>query len=294
MLKIKTPSKGLVAHGISACHGCGLELVGRVYVDTLGKNTIICIPPGCGALFSGYSNETSVQIPGFQGNLEATAAYASGIKAGLEMQGKGDVTVAALAGDGATVDIGLQSLSGMLERGDRVLYLCYDNEAYMNTGIQGSASTPLAAWTTTTPAGKSVSRKNLMQIVAAHNIPYAATASVANVDDLKKKIKKAQEATKIGPAFLHVHAPCPTGWGYTPSKTIEVARLAIETKCWVQYEVEYDKITVAPLKNVKPVEEYLKSQGRFRGLNPEIIAKVQADVDRQYDQLVKRAALSQE
>lgn len=295
MLTIKTPSKGLVAHGISACHGCGLELVGRVYVDTLGKNTVICIPPGCGALFSGYSNETSVQIPGFQGNLEATAAYASGIKAGFEIQGREDITVAALAGDGATVDIGLQSLSGMLERRDKVLYLCYDNEAYMNTGIQSSASTPLYAWTTTTPGGKPVSRKDLLQIVMAHGIPYAATASVCNVDDLKKKIKKAHEATKYGPAFLHVHAPCPTGWGYDPAKTIEVARLAVETKCWVLCEVENgEKITLAPLKNEKPVQAYLEAQKRFRGLTPEIIESVQKEVDRQYTMLSKRAALSQE
>lgn len=295
MLTIKDPSKGLVAHGISACHGCGLELVGRVYVDTVGKNSVICIPPGCGALFSGYANETSVQIPGFQGNLEATAAYAAGVKAGFEIQGKGDINVVALAGDGATVDIGLQSLSGMLERGDKVLYLCYDNEAYMNTGIQSSSSTPLYAWTTTTPAGKPVRRKDLMQIVMAHGIPYAATASVADVADLKRKIKKALEATKTGPAFLHVHAPCPTGWGYPAEKTIELARKAISTKCWNLFEVfDGEKIVIKEVKNPEPVEAYLSMQKRFRTLDKASIATVQAEVDRLYELLLKRAALSQE
>ncbi|MDL2307833.1 thiamine pyrophosphate-dependent enzyme, partial [Desulfovibrio sp. OttesenSCG-928-C06] len=233
MLDIKTPAKGLVAHGLSACHGCGLELTGRVFVNTAGKNSVICIPPGCGALFSGMGNETALRIPGLQGNLGATAAYAAGIRAGFEMQGREDINVLAMAGDGATVDIGLQSLSGMLDRGEKVLYLCYDNEAYMNTGIQGSASTPSHAWTSTTPAGKQGGRKDLLQIVAAHRIPYAASASVGDVDDLRKKILRALEAIKSGPAFLHVHAPCPTGWGYDPAKTIEIARLAVESKCWL-------------------------------------------------------------
>lgn len=290
MLSIKTPSKGLVSHGISACHGCGLELAGRLYVETLGKKTVLCIPPGCAALFSGYGNETAVKVPGIQGNLGATAAFASGIRAGFDIQGRGDITVAALAGDGATVDIGLQSLSGMLERGERVLYMCYDNEAYMNTGIQGSASTPHYAWTTTTPAGKAAPRKDLMRIVMAHGIPYAASASVANIDDLKRKIKKAMAATARGPAFLHVHAPCPTGWGYKPEHTVEIARKAVQSKCWVLYEVENGRLRLNPLKNPQPVGVYLAAQKRFRGLTPEIIAEIQQDVDRQYNLLVKCSA----
>ena len=291
---IKTPAKGLVAHGISACHGCGMELVGRVLVDTIGKNSVICIPPGCAALFSGYGNETSVQIPGVQGTLEATSAYATGIKAGFEVQGKGDINVVGLAGDGATVDIGLQSLSGMLERGDRVLYVCYDNEAYMNTGIQGSASTPLYAWTTTTPGGKAVRRKDLLQIVLAHGIPYAATASVANIDDFKRKVKKGLEATKTGPAFIHVHAPCPTGWGYDAAKTIELARTAVETKCWLLYEVfDGTKMVLAPLKKQQPIENYLNMQKRFRGVSPEGIKCAQADVDSLYDVICKKAQAMQ-
>lgn len=291
MLTIKTPSKGLVAHGISACHGCGLELVGRIFINTAGRNSVICIPPGCAALFSGYGNETSVQIPGVQGTLEATAAYAAGIKAGFEVQGRDDINVLGLAGDGATVDIGLQSLSGALERGDKILYVCYDNEAYMNTGIQSSSSTPLHAWTTTTPGGKPVRRKDLLQIVAAHGIPYAATASVGYVDDLKKKVQKALEATKHGPAFLHIHAPCPTGWGYESGKTIELAKAAVDSKCWINYEVfDGEKIVLSPVKNPVPVENYLKPQKRFKGVSAAQFAEIQAEVDRLYTLLEKKAA----
>ncbi len=294
MLTIKTPAKGIVSHGISACHGCGLELVGRIYINTAGRNSVIVIPPGCAALFSGYGNETAVQIPGVQGTLEATAAYAAGIKAGFEIQGRNDINVMGLAGDGATVDIGIQSLSGALERGDKILYMCYDNEAYMNTGIQSSSSTPLFAWTTTTPGGKPVRRKDLLQIVAAHGIPYAATASVAFVDDLKKKVEKALEATKIGPAFLHVHAPCPTGWGYDSSKTIELARAAVESKCWVNYEViDGEKIIITPLKKTQPVENYLKPQKRFKGISDEQCKQIQAEVDRLYELLLRKAVASQ-
>lgn len=291
MLTIKTPSKGLVAHGISACHGCGLELIGRIFFDTAGTNSVVCIPPGCAALFSGYGNETAVRIPGVQGTLEATAAYAAGIKAGFEIQGRGDVNVLGLAGDGATVDIGLQSLSGALERGDRILYVCYDNEAYMNTGIQSSSSTPLHAWTTTTPGGKPARRKDLLGIVAAHGIPYAATASVGYVDDLRKKFEKALEATKTGAAFIHVHAPCPTGWGYDSARTIELSKAAVESKCWINYEVfDGERYAVSEVKKVQPVDNYLKMQKRFKGITPEQIGEIQGEVDRQYALLLKKAA----
>jgi len=292
MLTIKTPSKGLVSHGISFCHGCGLEIAGRVIFSAMDKNTVVCIPPGCAALFSGYGIETSVRIPGFQGNLECTAAYAAGIKAGFEVQGKNDITVMGLAGDGATVDIGLQALSGALERGDKILYICYDNEAYMNTGIQGSASTPLAAWTTTTPSGKGSNSKHLMEIVMAHRIPYAASASIAHIEDLRKKVVKAKEATKTGPAFIHVHIPCPTGWGIDPAKAVEVARLAVNSKCWLLMESEGGiKLAVTRVKNPVPVEEYLKSQRRFRGFKAEQLEAMQQYIDREYNFMLARSEI---
>lgn len=294
MLTIKDPAKALVAHGVSTCAGCGLELAIRVILDVLGENTVIVIPPSCSALFSGFGNETTLRIPGVQGNLENTAAIAAGIRAGFEYQGKADINVLGLAGDGGTADIGLQSLSGALERGDRIFYVCYDNEAYMNTGIQGSSSTPLGAWTTTTPFGKPVNRKNLMQIVAAHGIPYAATASIGYIDDLRKKVEKAKTATSDGPVFLHIHAPCPTGWGYDPAQTVELAKLAVTSRCWNLYEMEYGtQVTITKkIKKVKPVEGYLKPQKRFKGVRGETLAQIQAQVEKEYAQLELLAGLA--
>lgn len=290
MLTMKSEAKGLIANGVSLCAGCGLELAARIVLDVLGSNTVMVIPPGCAALFSGYGNETVTKIAGFQGNLENTAAYAAGIKAGFEMQGRDDIQVLGLAGDGATVDIGLQSLSGALERGDKILYICYDNEAYMNTGIQSSGSTPLSAWTTTTPGGKPVYRKDMVGIVAAHKIPYAATASVGYVDDFRKKVEKAKAATAVGPAYLQVHVPCPTGWGTKPSQAIEVARLAVQSLCWPLYEIidgEEYKLTVRVAKP-KPVSDYLKLQKRFASVDTKQTEELQAAVDKEYANLMKK------
>jgi len=287
MSEIKASAKGLVAHGVSACAGCGLELAVRIIIDVLGRNTVIVIPPGCAALFSGYGSETGMKIAGFQGNLENTAAYAAGIKAGFEIQGKNDITVLGLAGDGATVDIGIQSLSGALERGDKIIYICYDNEAYMNTGIQGSGSTPRQAWTTTTPAGKTARRKDMMRIVAAHRIPYAATASIGYVDDFRKKVEKAKASG--GPAFLHVHIPCPTGWGFDPAKSIEIAKLAVQTKSWPLYEIvdgNDEKMTVNISKSVG-IAGYLKMQRRFSDVTTEEIEGIQKEVDSEYAELLR-------
>lgn len=275
---------GLVAHGVSACAGCGLELIIRNVLDVLGEDTVILIPPGCSALFCGFGAEGGMKLAGFQGNLENTAAVAAGVRAGLEMQGNDHTTVLAFAGDGATVDIGIQSFSGMVERGDRVLYVCYDNEAYMNTGIQSSSSTPLGASTTTTPGGKPVPRKDLLQIAMAHNIPYAATASVANIPDLRKKVQKAKDTD--GPSLLHIHAPCPTGWGYPPAKSIEVCKKAVETGAWVLYEYENGAVHVnVKRKQLAPVADYLSMQSRFKGVTPETVETIQRTVQRHYEAL---------
>lgn len=286
MYEIKTQSKGLVAHGVSTCAGCGLELAIRKILDILGENTVIVIPPGCAALFSGYGKETALKIPGFQGNLENTAAYAAGIKAGFEAQGREDVTVLAFAGDGATVDIGLQALSGMLERGDKVLYICYDNEAYMNTGIQGSGSTPMMAATTTTPAGKAGPRKNMVEIAAAHKIPYAATASIGYINDLKKKVTKAK--TVDGPVYLHIHVPCPTGWAFDPALTIRAAKAAVETGAWLLYEVENGRRKLnRKVDKLKPVQEYLQLQGRFKHITEEDIKRIRQEIENNISALLR-------
>jgi pyruvate ferredoxin oxidoreductase beta subunit len=269
----------LISNGVSTCAGCGLELVARSLLAVLGKNTVIVIPPGCAALFSGLGRETALRIAGFMGNLENTAAYAAGIRAGFEMQGKNDITVLGMAGDGATVDIGLQSLSGMMERGDRVLYVCYDNEAYMNTGIQSSSSTPKGARTTTTPRGKSVFRKDVLGVVAAHRIPYAASASIGYLKDFREKIKKASLVN--GPSYIHVHTPCPTGWFFDPSKTIEVARLAVKTGAWPLFEIIDGIKQPHQQKITLPVKEYMAAQGRFSQITEEELQLIQNDINSQ-------------
>jgi len=281
MLEIKHKSKGLVSHGVSACAGCGLEIVMRSAMRVLGEDTMIVIPPGCSALFSGFGKESALKVPGFQGNLENSAACAAGMRAALNAKGNTHTKVLAFAGDGATVDIGIQALSGVLERRDKIIYICYDNEAYMNTGIQGSSSTPQFASTTTTPAGKNTGRKDLVQIAIAHDIPYAATASIYNIRDLERKINKASEID--GPALIHVHAPCPTGWRYDPGKTIQVARSAVETGCWIQYEYEDGNYTLNyNPKELKPIEEYIGLQGRFKKISDEDKEFMQENVKKHF------------
>jgi pyruvate ferredoxin oxidoreductase beta subunit len=256
-------------------------------MEVLGQDTIIVIPPGCSALFSGFGRETNLKIAGIQGNLENSAACASGIRAGLNAQGNTHTNVLAFAGDGGTVDIGLQSLSGAIERRDRIIYVCYDNEAYMNTGIQGSSSTPLWASTTTTPGGKSVTRKNLIGIAMAHDIPYAASASLQNINDLKKKVKKAMETS--GPALLHIHCPCPTGWFYEPKYTIRLAKLAVTTGNWILYEYQDGKVTINyKPQQLEPIDEYIKLQGRFRHVKPEQLEQIKAEVKKTYETFVEK------
>jgi len=285
--ELKSEAKGLVAHGISTCHGCGLELAMRTVLGALGERTILVIPPGCAAMFSGYGKETAVKVAGIQGCLENTAAIAAGIRAGLEVQGIEDVNVVAFAGDGGTVDIGLQSLSGALERGDRIIYICSDNEAYMNTGIQGSGSTPYGARTTTTPAGKRNFRKDMLAIAVAHRIPYVASASAFYPEDLRRKVLKARDCG--GPAYIHMFMPCPTGWGYPSEKSVEISELAVKTRIWPLYEVVNGKYRLTVTVNDPvPVERYLRMQRRFRSLTDEDIAAIQAFVDAEYEKLLER------
>jgi pyruvate ferredoxin oxidoreductase beta subunit len=228
-------------------------------------------------------------VPWIHSLFENAAAVASGVEVALKALGKkNDTKIVAIGGDGATLDIGLQAISGAFERGHNFTYICVDNEAYMNTGVQRSGGTPLYASTTTSPAGK-VSfgnpqhKKNMPAIMAAHGSPYVATASVAYAPDMIRKVKKAAEVK--GPTYVHVHAPCCTGWRFEGSKTIEVGKLAVETAMWPLYEMENGVITnVRKLKNRKPVEEYLKAQGRFKHLftmqgGLEEIKKIQAIAD---------------
>ena len=288
MFNINTESRSYISHGVSACAGCGLELIIRNVLDVLGDDVTFVIPPGCSALFCGFGSETGMKVPAFQGNLENSAAYATGISRGYRMQGNDHTKVVAFAGDGGTLDIGLQSLSGMMERGEDVLYICYDNEAYMNTGIQGSSSTPFGASTTTTPGGKGVQKKDLLGIAMAHQIPYCACASIANIPDLRKKVEKAK-AVK-GPSLLHIHCPCPTGWGYDTAKSIEVCKKGVQAGAWILYECEDGKITInAKQKELRPLKDYLSLQKRFRGMTETEMDQLELAVRKQYEALLKKA-----
>ncbi len=284
MYEIRHQSKGIVSHGVSTCAGCALELIVRKVTEVLGENTIVVIPPGCAASFAGVGNRTALKIPGFLCNLENSAAFAAGIRAALNIKENYKTTVLVLAGDGATVDIGIQSLSGAIERNDKILYICYDNEAYMNTGIQRSGSTPMYASTTTTPKGKTRDRKDILQIAIAHKIPYAASASVHNIRDLQRKILKAMKTE--GTSLIHIQSPCPTGWGYDPSKTIEMARLAVQTGCWILYEYEGGKTTINyKPKKLRPLKEYLNMQDRFKNLSEQQIEELQTRVIKRFSEI---------
>lgn len=281
MLTYKVQPKGAVSPGISTCQGCMIDVIFRNVLDVLGDDTVLVVPPGCAAQFSGCGPEASVTVPGIQGNLENSAAIASGISNGFKHQGNDHTIVCAIAGDGGTVDIGLQSLSGAMERNENIIYICYDNEAYMNTGVQGSSSTPFGASTTTTPAGKPVNNKDLFQICMAHHIPYAATASIANLPDLRRKVQKAKE-TK-GCRVLHIMSPCPTGWMYKSSKTVEVAREAINCGAWVLVEYENGKVKLGR----KPIAlgdagKYIGMQKRFRNVTDEELQSINEHIKEKY------------
>lgn len=282
------PKEEFLAPGHRGCAGCGASIAVRLALKALGKDTVAVSATGCLEVMTTPYPETSWEIPWIHVAFENAGAVASGVESALRIQGKKS-NVIAFGGDGGTVDIGLQSLSGAMERGHNMTYVCYDNEAYMNTGIQRSGATPYGASTTTSPAGKASfgenrPKKNMPMIMAAHGIPYVATASIAYPEDYMKKVKKAAEVD--GPAYIHLNQPCTTGWGFDPSKTIEMGRLAVETGSWVLYEIEDGEfnVTYRPAER-KPVVEYLKSQKRFKHLDDEHIAKIQEYVDAQCEEL---------
>jgi pyruvate ferredoxin oxidoreductase beta subunit len=271
--------------GHTACAGCGQAIGARLVIDTAGKNTIIANNTGCLEVFSTKYPESAWGVPFVHSLFENCSAVASGIESALKYLGQKDkINVIAQAGDGGTADIGLQALSGMLERGHDVLYVCYDNEAYMNTGIQRSGLTPTLTDTTTSPSGTASlgnpkPKKPMPEIVAAHGIPYVATASVGYPQDVQKKVKKA--LTIKGPKYIQIHVPCPLGWRHESGLTFDVAKLAVETGLYPLFEYENGQLTSRKIAAIKPVEEYLKVQGRFRHLlkNPEAIKQVQAIAD---------------
>ena len=269
----------LIAHGLTTCEGCSMEIIARNALDVLGKDTIVLTPPSCSAILTGFGWETGWKVPAFQSNLENIAAYCAGISETLELVGRRGVHVVAFAGDGGTVDIGLQALSAAVERGHRFVYICYDNEAYMNTGIQRSGGTPIGAWTTTTPAGKKEGKKDIVRMLLAQGIPYIATASVGEIPDFRRKVEKASRVD--GPSYIHVLTPCSTGWRFKPKDTVTVARLAVETGLWPLYEAENGVVRITKhIKQRVSLAEYLKAQGRFADITPEQVAAMEADIGR--------------
>jgi pyruvate ferredoxin oxidoreductase beta subunit len=288
------------APGHRACIGCGEALAVRLAIKPLGQNVIIVNATGCLEIITSQLPYSSWRVPWIHTIFENAAAVASGIEAGLKvMTRKGripqqDTKVVALAGDGGTTDIGIQALSGALERGHDFLYICFDNEAYMNTGIQRSSATPFGASTTTSPAGKvsigQVSwKKNMPAIAAAHDIPYVATACPSYPFDLMAKVAKG--AATQGPAYIHVLSVCPTGWRSAPDLTVKLGRLAVETGVFPLYEVEDGKYKLSfDLPQLRPVQDYLKLQGRFRHLSEELIEEIQQRVDKEYAKIKEMAA----
>ena len=267
-MKLSLPEEELVGSGNLACQGCGATLAMRYVLKALGQRTVLCIPACCWSVIDGPFPYSCLGVPVYHCAFETAASTASGVKAGLEMVGDTETTVVAWGGDGGTFDIGIQALSGAAERNDDIIYVCYDNEAYMNTGIQRSSATPYGAWTTTTPVKhfKNRPKKDIDAIMAAHRIPYIATGSVAYPEDVYKKAKKAKNIK--GTRFLHIFAPCPTGWKSRPEDSIKLARMVVQNSIFPLYEIENgEKYTLSiKVKDKKPIIDYLKLQGRFRHL----------------------------
>ncbi|MEA2102882.1 MAG: pyruvate synthase subunit PorB [Thermodesulfobacteriota bacterium] len=285
--------------GHRACQGCAEALAVRLVMKALGRDTIVAMTTGCMEIISSPLPTTAWKVPWIHVAFENAAGVISGSEAGMKaMMRKGKikpkkVNFVAMGGDGATADIGIGSISGALERGHDMLYVCYDNEAYMNTGIQRSSSTPYGASTTTSPAGKAsigqhTQKKNMPRIAEAHGIPYVATACPSFPFDLMEKVKKAADTP--GPAYIHILSVCPTGWRIPPHDAIKYGRLAVDSCVFPLYEVVDGRyrMTYAPYKQL-PVTEYLKGQGRFRHLGDKDIDAIQAGVDRDYKRLLKRS-----
>lgn len=292
-IKYQLPPDEILAPGHFACPGCGGTLTMRYALKALGRKTVVVIPACCWSVIDGPVPYSAAGVPVFHTAFETAASTASGIKAGLEAQGDHETTVVAFAGDGGTFDIGFQALSGAAERNEDFIYICYDNEAYMNTGIQRSSATPFGAWTTTTPveSPKAEQKKDIVEVLAAHRIPYLATASVAYPDDMIAKIQKAKNIR--GLKFIHVFSPCPPGWKFEPEDSIKISRLAIESRVFPLLEV-FDGVDyrLSRIPEGIPVREYIKMQGRFRHLNDAEIGQIQNNVDEEWERLNTRLSAS--
>jgi pyruvate/2-oxoacid:ferredoxin oxidoreductase beta subunit len=288
MEMINYTDDGMFCSGHVACGGCVEALALRVIMNTVGPDTIGVVAPSCSAVILGGHPMSSVRVPFLHGTLESAAASASGVKRALLAQGKPDTTVLCLAGDGGTYDIGLQALSSAAERNEDILYICFDNEGYMNTGGQKSSSTPLNAATGSTPLGKTTRKKNLIEILAAHRIPYIATASPSHLNDLAAKVEKAKNIR--GTKVIIVLIPCLPGWGLADDSAVGTARMAVDSGVFPLIEVTDGlNYTMSETTRTQPVDGYLSRQKRYRHLAAGDIAELQSNVDQEWDSLTHRA-----
>jgi pyruvate/2-oxoacid:ferredoxin oxidoreductase beta subunit len=291
----KINAEEYILPGNRACQGCGLSLSYRYLLKALRENTILTLPACCLTVLHGLYPITSVKIPCLNCTFASTAASASGIAAGLAAMNKSDITAVAIAGDGGTFDIGIQALSAAAERGTDFIFVCYDNEGYMNTGTQRSSATPMGALTTTTPVlTKQQPKKDMMKIMEAHDIPYLATASPSFPVDLYDKFVKAKRIK--GTRYIQIAVPCPPGWIFPPKDTVKIGRLAIETGIFVLYEIENGKFrftgrskTIAEKGSRVPVIQYVERQGRFKKMSMEQLGQLQRWVDNKWNEYLRKA-----
>jgi pyruvate/2-oxoacid:ferredoxin oxidoreductase beta subunit len=290
MRKTEIPSDEILGHGHLACAGCGAAVAMRLTLKALGEKTVMVFPASCWSIIPGFWPYSSFRMTAVHAGFVTGGATASGVRAALDIRGDHDALVAVWAGDGGTFDIGLQSLSGAAERNEDFIYICNDNEGYMNTGTQRSSATPLLAWTTTTPVTqpKDNPKKDIMAIMADHQIPYAATATIAYPEDFLRKIEKAKKMR--GTRFLHLLSPCPPGWRIPSEISVKISRLAVRSRVFPLYEIENGRAyTLQEESHVVPVKDYLKLQGRFSHLTEKDIEETQKRVDDAYERLLRRA-----
>jgi len=289
-VQIEALDQEYMCSGHVGCPGCGATIAMRFILKALGDKTVMVLPACCWSVIAGPYPQSTLKIPVLHTAFETGGAAASGVRAALDMKGETDTTVITWAGDGGTFDIGFQALSGAVERNEDFIYICYDNEAYMNTGIQRSSSTPYGAWTTTTPGQdwKKMRKKNIVEALVAHRIPYAATANIAFPEDLIRKAQKARDVK--GSRFLHIYASCPTGWKIPSELSVKIARMAVQTNIFPLYEVEDGvRYTINYRPKEYLVREYFKLQGRFRHLTDQDLDHIQQMVDEDWALLLRKA-----